>query len=84
MTATSPVSPGRSASPDSSGLRRNPQDSRVPATGPFAPTVTWAAVASALSATAGALAASPAPDTFTRARFATPAGVTEVCHGRRL
>jgi hypothetical protein len=39
MTATSPVSPGRSASPDSSGLRRNPQDSRAPATGPFAPRI---------------------------------------------
>jgi hypothetical protein len=81
MTATSPVSPGRSASPDSSGLRRNPQDSRAPATGPFASTVTWAAVASALSAIAGALAASPAPDTFTTARIATPTGVTEVHHG---
>jgi hypothetical protein len=81
MTATSPVSPGRSASPDSSGLKRNPQDSRAPATGLFAPTVTWAAVASALSAIAGPLAASPAPDTFTTARIATPTGVTEVHHG---
>ena len=82
MTATSPVSPGRSASPDSSGLQRNPQDSRAPATGLFAPTATWAAaVASALSAIAGALAASPAPDTFTTARIATPTGVTEVHHG---
>jgi len=81
MTATSPVSPGRSASPDSSGLRRNPQDSRSPATGPFAPTVTWAAVASAQSAIAGALAASPAPDTFTTARIAAPTRVTEVHHG---
>jgi hypothetical protein len=81
MTATSPVSPGRSASPDSSGLKRNPQHSRAPATGPFAPMVTWAAVASALSAIAGALAASPAPDTFTTARFATPAGAAEVHHG---
>jgi len=81
MTSTSPVSPGRSASPDSSGLQRNPQDSRAAATGPFAPTVTWAAVASAQSAIAGALAASPAPDTFTAARIATPAGVTEVHHG---
>jgi hypothetical protein len=81
MTATSPVSPGRSASPGSSGLRRNPQDSRAPATGPFAPTVTWAAVASAVSAIAGALAASPAPDTFSTARIAMLAGVTEVHHG---
>ena len=56
MTATSPVSPGRPASPDSSGLQRNPQDSRAPTTGTFAPMVTWAAVASALSAIAGALA----------------------------
>jgi hypothetical protein len=80
MTATSPVSPGRSAT-DSSGLKRNPQDSRAPAAGLFAPTVTWAAVASALSAIAGALAASPAPDTFTTARIATPTGVTEVHHG---
>jgi hypothetical protein len=83
MTSTSPVSPGRSASPDSSGsgLQRNPQDSRAAATGSFAPTVTWAAVASAQSAIAGALAASPAPDTFTAAKIATPAGVTEVHHG---
>jgi len=81
MTATSPVSPGRSASPDSSGLQRNPQDSPAPATGPFAPMVTWAAVASALSAIAGALAASPAPDTLTTARIATLADVTEVRHG---
>ncbi len=81
MTSTSPVSPGRSASPDSSGLQRNPQDSCAAATGPFAPTVTWAAVASAQSAIAGALAASSAPDTFTAARIATPAGVTEVHHG---
>jgi len=80
MTATSPVSPGRSASPDSSGLKRNPQDSRAPATGLFAPTVTWAAVASALSAIAVALA-SPAPDTLTIARIATPMGVTQVRHG---
>jgi hypothetical protein len=81
MTATCPVSPGRSASPDSNGLQRNPQDSRAAATGLFAPTVTLAAVASALSAIAGAGAASPAPDTFTAARIATPAGVTEVHHG---
>ena len=81
MTATSAVSPGRSASPDSSGLQRNPQDSRAPATGRFAPTVTWAAVASALSAIAGALAASLAPDTFITAWIATPTGVTEVYHG---
>ena len=81
MTATSPVSPGRPASPDSSGLQRNPQDSRAPTTGTFAPMVTWAAVASALSAIAGALAASLAPDTFTKARFATPTGATEVHHG---
>ena len=81
MTATSPVSPGRSASPDSSGLQRNPQDSRAPATGTFAPMVTWAAVASALSAIAGALAASLAPDTFITAWIATPTGVTEVYHG---
>ena len=81
MTATSAVSAGRSASPDSSGLQRNPQDSRAPATGRFAPTVTWAAVASALSAIAGALAASLAPDTFITAWIATPTGVTEVYHG---
>jgi hypothetical protein len=81
MAAISPVSRGRSASPDSSGSQRNPQDSRALAAGPFAPTVTWAAVASALSVIAGALAASPAPDTFTTARIATPTGVTEVRHG---
>ena len=81
MTATSPVSPGRSTSPDSNGSQRNPQDSRAPAAGSFAPMVTWAAVASALSAIAGALAASLAPDTLTTARIATPTGVTEVRHG---
>jgi hypothetical protein len=81
MTATSPVSPGRSASPDSSGSQRNPMVSRAPATGPFSPKVTWAAVASALSAIAGARAASLAPDTLTTAKIATLAGVTEVHHG---
>jgi len=81
MTATCPVFPGRSASPGSSGLQRNLQDSRAPATGSFAPMVTWAAAASAQSAIAGALAASPAPDTFTTARIATPGGVIEVHHG---
>lgn len=81
MTATSLVSRGRSSSPGSSGSQRNPQDSRAPAAGSFAPTVTWAAVASALSAIAGALAASLAPGTLTAARIATPTGVTEVRHG---
>ena len=81
MTATSPVSPGRSTSPGSNGSQRDPQDSRVLAAEPFAPMVTWAAVASALSAIAGALAASPAPDTFSTARIAMLAGVTEVHHG---
>ena len=81
MTATSPVSPGRSTNPGSNGSQRDPQDSRVLAAEPFAPTVTWAAVASALSAIAGAHAASPAPDTFTAARIAMPAGVIEVLHG---
>jgi hypothetical protein len=81
MTATSPVSPGRSASPDSNGSQRNPMVSRAPATGSFAPTVTWAAGASALSAIAGARAASLAPGTLTTAKIATPTGVTEVHHG---
>lgn len=81
MTATSPFSPGQPTRPGSSGARRKPQDSRVPATGPFAPTVTRAAVAGALSAIAGALAASLAPDTLTTARIATPAGITQVHHG---
>jgi len=81
MTATSPVFPGRSSSPGSSGSQRNPQDSRAPAAGSFAPTVTWAAVASVLSAIAGALAASLAPGTLTAAKIATPTGVTEVRHG---
>ena len=81
MTATSPVSPGRSASPDSSGSQRNPMVSRAPATGPFSPKVTWAAVASALSAIAGALAASLAPDMLATAKIATLTGVTEVHHG---
>ena len=83
MTATSPVSPGRSASPGSSGSRRNPQDSRALATGPFSPEVTWAAVASAVSAVAGALRASLAPDTLTTAGIAMLPGVTEVHHGWR-
>jgi hypothetical protein len=81
MTATRAVSPGLSASPGSSGSQRNPVVSRVPASGPFAPEVTWAAVASAVSAVAGALPASLAPDTLTRARIATLAGVREVRHG---
>ena len=81
MTATSPVSPGRSASPGSSGSQRNPVVSRALATGSFSPEVTWAAVASAVSAIAGALAASLAPDTLTTARIATPTGVTGVRHG---
>jgi hypothetical protein len=38
-------------------------------------------VASAVSAIAGALPASLAPDTLTTARIATLAGVTEVHHG---
>jgi hypothetical protein len=80
MTATSPVSPGRSTSPGSNGSQRDPQDSRVLAAEPFAPTVTWAAVASALSAIAVALP-SLAPDTLTIARIATPMGVTQVRHG---
>ena len=81
MTATSAVSPGRSASPGSSGSQRNPMVSRALATGSFSPEVTWAAVASAVSAIAGALAASLAPDTLTTARIATPTGVTGVRHG---
>ena len=72
MTATNAVSPGRSASPSSSGSQRNPVVSRAPATGPFSPEVTWAA---------GALPASLAPDMLTTARIATLAGVTEVHHG---
>jgi hypothetical protein len=83
MTATSPVSPGRSASPGSSGSQRNPMVSRAPATGPVSPEVAWAAVASAVSAIAGALPASLAPDTLTAARIAALAGVMEVHHGWR-
>ena len=81
MTATSPVSPGQPTRPGSSGSRRNPQDSRAPATGPFAPAVTRAAGAGALSAIAGALAASLAPDTLTTARIATLSDITQVHHG---
>jgi hypothetical protein len=81
MTATSPVSAGRSTSPGSSGSQRIPRDSRVPATGPFAPTVAWAAVSGALSVIAGALTASLAPDTLTTARIATPTGITQAHHG---
>jgi len=81
MTATSPVSPGQPTRPGSSGARREPQDSRVPAAGPFAPTVTRGAVAGALSAIAGALAASLAPGTLTTARIATPTGITQAPHG---
>ena len=83
MTATSAVSPGRSASPGSSGSQRNPVVSRAPAAGPFSPEVTWAAGASAVSAIAGALPASLAPGTLTTARIAALAGVTEVHHGWR-
>jgi len=83
MTATSAVSPGRSASRGSRGSPRNPVVSRGPAAGPFSPEVTWVAVASAVSAIAGALPASLAPDTLTTARIATPAGFTEVHHGWR-
>ena len=81
MTATSAVSPGRSASPGSSGSQRNPMVSRALATGSFSPEVTWAAVASAVSAIAGVRAASLAPGTLTAARIATPTGVTGVRHG---
>ena len=83
MTVTSAVFPGRSASPDSGGSPRIPVVPPVPATGPFAPEVAWAAVASAVSAIAGALPASLAPDTLATARIATLAGVTEVRHGWR-
>jgi hypothetical protein len=83
MAVTSAVSPGRPASPGSSGSQRNPVVSRAPATRPFSPEVTWAAVASAVSAVAGALRAFLAPDTLTAARIATLAGVTEVHHGWR-
>jgi hypothetical protein len=82
MTATSAVSPGRPASPGSSGSQRNPMVSR---------SCHWIIFtrsdmgcrASAVSAIAGALAASLAPDTLTTARIATLAGVTEVHHGWR-
>jgi hypothetical protein len=83
MTATNAVSPGPPASPGSSRSQRNPVVSRAPATEPFSPEVTWAAVASAVSAIAGALPASLVPDTLTAARIATLAGVTEVHHGWR-
>ena len=83
MTTTSAVSPGRSASPGSSGSQRNLVVSRAPATGPFSPEVTCAAVASAVSAIAGALPASLAPGTLTAARIAALAGATEVHHGWR-
>ncbi len=81
MTAVTPVSPDRSASPGSTGSQRNPMVSRVPASGPFARTVTRAAVADALSAIAGVRAASLAPGTLTTARNAMPAGTTQVHHG---
>jgi hypothetical protein len=81
MTAVSPVSPGQSTSPGFSGSQRIWVVSQVPATGPFAPKVTWTAVAGALSAIAGVLAASLPPDAVTTAKIATPAGVTEVHHG---
>lgn len=81
MTATSPVSQGRSASPGSSGWQRNPLVSRAPATGSSSPKVTWVTGASALSAIAGVRAASLAPGTLTAARIATPTGVTGVRHG---
>ncbi len=81
MTATSPVSPGRSTSPTPTDRSETRWFSRAPATGPSSPKVTRAAVASALSAIARALAASLAPDTLTTAKIATLTGVTEVHHG---
>jgi hypothetical protein len=80
MTATSAVAPGRSASPapaDRSGTR---WFRALLPPGRVSPEVTWAAVASAVSAIAGALPGSLAPGTLTAARIAALAGVTEVHH----
>ena len=83
MAATSAVSPGRSASPGSSGSQRNPVVSRALATGPFSPEVTWLPWRVPCQSSPGHSAAFLAPDTLTAARIATLAGVTEVHHGWR-
>ena len=80
MTATSAVAPSRSASPapaDRSGTR---WFRALLSLGRVSPEVTWAAVASAGSAVAGALPGSLAPGTLTAAGIAALAGVTEVRH----
>ena len=81
MTATSPVSPGRSGQPRLQRIAAKPDG--------FARSCHWAVRtesdkgrrASALSAIAGALAASLPPDMLTTAKIATLTGVTEVHHG---
>ena len=83
MTAASAVSPGRSASPGSSRSQPDPMVSRASATGSASPRVTWAAVASALSAIAGALTACLPRGALATAKIAMLAGVTEVHHGCR-
>ena len=83
MKAASAVSPGRSASLRSSRSQPNPMVSRASATGPASPKVTWAAVAGALSAVVGTLAACLPRDALTTAEIAMPAGVTELRHGCR-
>jgi uncharacterized membrane protein HdeD (DUF308 family) len=80
MTATSLVSPGRSASPGSSGSQPNPMVSRF-CHWTSSPRVTWAAVAGALSVIAGAVAASQVSDMLTTAKIAMLTGITEVHHG---
>jgi hypothetical protein len=81
MTATSAVSPGRSASPSSSGSQRDPVVSRAPATGALSPKVTWGCRGECRVGHRRGTPASLAPDTLTTARIVTLAGVTEVHHG---
>jgi len=81
MTATSPVSPGRSTSPGSGGSQRNPRVSRAPATVRVVLNVTRAVVSSGLSAIGGVVAVSLAAGTLSTARIVMLTGVTEVHHG---
>jgi hypothetical protein len=81
MTAAGAVCPGRSTSPGSGGSQRNRMVSRAPATGRVVLNVTWAVVASGLSATGGVLAVSLAAGALPTAGIAMLTGVTEVHDG---
>ena len=83
MTVASRVFPDRSTGPVFTGSPRIWVVSLVPAAGSFAPKVTWAAMAGALRAIAGMLAACLVRDAVATAKIATLAGITEVHHGCR-